>query len=60
MYTKIKSEWKTYDEMNAWEQMEFRRDEGWKSYQCRLRSIGKYGTKTFEYLVETWKKVENN
>lgn len=60
MYTKIKSEWKTYNEMNAWEQMDFRRFEGWITYQRRLKSISKYGERTYEYLVDTWKKVENN
>lgn len=50
MCTKVKSEWKTYNEMNTWEQMEFRRFEGWKTYQCRRKG------REFEYLVETWKK----
>ena len=56
MYKKTKSEWKTYDEMNNVEQMDFRIFEGNRTYQKRLRTITKYGTRIYEYLVETWEK----
>jgi hypothetical protein len=56
MYSKVKSEWKTYDEMTPVEQLDFRIYEGWRLYNRRLKSISKYGTRTYEYLVETWRK----
>ena len=52
MYSKVKEEWKTYNEMNAWEQMDFRRMEGWITYKKRRNG------NRVEYLVETWKKDE--
>lgn len=57
MYSKVKSEWKTFDEMNTLEQMDFRRFEGWKMYQKRIRKITPYRERIYEYLVETWKKA---
>lgn len=56
MYKKTKSEWKTYDEMDPMEQMDFRRFDGARMYQRRLRTRTKYGTRIYEYLVETWEK----
>lgn len=56
MYKKTKSEWKTYDEMDNYEQMQFRIYEGWKTYQKRTRSINQFRQRTYEYLVETWEK----
>ncbi len=56
MYSKVKEEWKTYDEMTPKEQLDFRIYEGYRFYQRRLRSISPYKERTWEYLVETWVK----
>lgn len=56
MYKKTKSEWKTYDEMNNYEQMQFRMYEGWKTYPKRTRSINQFRQRTYEYLIDTWEK----
>lgn len=52
MYNKVKSEWKTYEEMDAREQVYFRIYDGWKTYPCRRKD------NKFEYLIETWEKIE--
>ena len=51
MYRKTNSEWKTYNKMNAKEQLEFRIYNEWKLYPCRRKG------NEFEYLVETWEKI---
>lgn len=56
MYKKIKSEWKTYNEMNNYEQVYFRIHEGWKTYPKRIRSVNQFRQRTYEYLVETLEK----
>lgn len=58
MYKKTKSEWKTYDEMDNYEQMQFRMYEGWKTYSKRTRSINQFRQRTYEYLVDTWEKED--
>ena len=58
MWKKTKSEWKTYDEMDSYEQTNFRIQEGWKTYTCRIRSKDTFGRRTYEYLVDTWEKEE--
>ncbi len=58
MYKKIKSEWKTYDEMDNYEQVYFRIHEGWKTYPKRIRSMKRYTGRVYEYLVDTWEKEE--
>lgn len=58
MWKKTKSEWKTYDEMDSYEQTLFRIQEGWKTYVRRTRSVDMFGRRTYEYLVDTWEKEE--
>lgn len=54
MWKKTKSEWKTYDEMDSYEQTLFRIQEGWKSYASRIRSVDMFGRRTYEYRIDTW------
>lgn len=56
MCKKIKEEWKTYNEMTQYEQFDFRRFEGWKTYPKRVKSYKRYIGTEYEYLVETWTK----